>query len=82
MYKQLTAKAPRYGFSFLFFFFSIRKEKKHPCQFDWYTKNRNGQAFVWILFFVTCRRVTETKSSTAEMQSQSLVPPLLSTFFL
>lgn len=67
---------------FLFFFLFNKKKKKHPCQFDWYTKNRNGQAFVWILFFVTCRRVTETKSSTAEMQSQSLVPPLLSTFLL
>lgn len=40
MNKQLTAKAPRYSF-----FFSI---KKHPHQFDWYTKNRNDQAFMWI----------------------------------
>lgn len=43
MYKQLTAKAPRY----VFFFCSIKKKKK-SLQFDWYTKNRNGQAFVWI----------------------------------
>lgn len=30
------------------------------------------------LFFVTCRRVTEMRSSIAEIQSQSLFHPLLS----
>lgn len=50
MNKQLTAKAPRYSF------FSI---KKHPHHIDWYTKNRNDQAFHVDLFSV----YVQTKSN-------------------
>lgn len=68
MNKQLTAKAPQY--SLVFF------NKKHPHQFDWNTKNRNDQAFLWICSL--SRADKSVRSSTDETQSQSRFPPLLS----
>lgn len=55
MNKQLTAKAPRYMFVCFF------HKKKHPHQFDWYTKNRNDQAFMWI-----CSLLRADKSLNSE----------------
>lgn len=43
--KGINNLQPRNLNFFSFFFVQV---KKKSLQFDWFTKNRNGQAFMWI----------------------------------
>lgn len=54
MKNNLTAKAPRYGFSLFFLFFKKKKKNNQKSVIDliWNTKNRNDQALRVDLFSV------------------------------